>query len=339
VALGLAACGGGSQSAQTLLSDTFHSRGQINSGKLDLAFALSTDERQGLQTPVSLRLSGPFESKGVDRLPDFAFQLLITAGGRSLQAGAVSANKRFFLSLAGASFEAPQSTLAALRSGYAQAAKSAGGRGSALASLGVDPSAWLAHPVKAGTARIGDQQTVHLSASLNLPSFLQGAEKLSNAGGATGLAAGSQLARLLSPRQRTALESSLKSAHIDVYTGAEDHLLRALSIRLLLVTSAHAEKVLGGLRRAQLSLRLQFSELNKAQRILPPAHAQPMSQLLSALGQLGLSAQGSSSGPLSQAPASGSTAGSAPASSAYMTCAQRAGQDVSALQRCARLLR
>jgi hypothetical protein len=145
---------------------------------------------------------------------------------------------------------------------------------------------------------------------------------------------------------------------VDLYTGAEDHLLRSLSVHAVLSTSSQARQELGGLRTATLDLHLQFAGLNQPQTITAPSKPHPISQLIALLRELGLIAAPTSSAgqtqqeqqpsPSSETPSStasettttNSSGGSSksPASQTYMSCIHSAGQSVSALQKCATLL-
>jgi hypothetical protein len=306
-AVAVAGCGGSSPSAATLLSDTFNAPKPIESGQVDLSFALAASGYAALGQPVALHLSGPFQSTGKGQLPHFALQLSLGTGGRTIQAGATSTAGQFFLELAGTPFAAPASTVKELQAAYAQATKTAGSAKSksTFASLGLDPGRWLANPVNKGTADVGGEQTAHIQAGLNAQRFLEDAAKLSGASGSVGLAGATPGVGLLSPAGITALSASVKSARVDVYTGQSDHLLRRLSLSVTIATSAKTRAVLQGLRTATLSLQLQFTHLNQSQRIVAPSNPHPLSELLGDLQQLGL-LSGSAS---SAAGGAGSSAG------------------------------
>jgi hypothetical protein len=345
LAAAIAGCGGSSQpSVQSIVNDTFHSHKQIQSGQLKLSFDLSASGLAGVSAPVALTASGPFESVAANRLPHFDLALSITTSGHTLHVGATSAAGNFYLGLEGDSFQMPHSTLQALQQGYAQSSKEAASSGpSTFATLGVNPGDWLEHTVRMGETDLGGARTIHLVAGLNLTRFLGDAARLSGASGKLGLGSSSSLG--LSLAQAQALEHSISSARVDLYTGAEDHLLRSLEVHATIAASGQNSKELDGLSHATLDLSLQLSNLNQHQAITAPANPHPVSQLISLLRQLGLvsstgtgaSEQGSSEEKASSQESTGKS-GSAPASPAYMTCIQHAGQSVSALQQCAKLV-
>lgn len=370
LALGLSACGGGAPDAATLVRDTFQAQKPIESGRLHLSFSISGKGSTAFSKPVSLRLEGPFQSDGTKKLPRFDLQLALTAAGSTLQAGAISASGRFYIELEGTPFAAPKSTVEALQKSYANATKSSTGSKSrsSFATLGIEPGGWLTEPVDEGEAKIAGEETIHLRASLDSKKFLQEVDKLTGAAGSLGAG---QVSGALSPKLISSLAKSISSAHVDVYTGSSDHLLRRLLLTATLKPTPEARAALSGLRSAKLTLDLQLSDVNKPQKISAPSKAKPLSQLVSALGQLGLvkrasgSSGGSEAGGESEASseleaggeseaesgvageaesreleASGESAGGAVEASdkAYLECVRSAGQNVSALQECASML-
>jgi hypothetical protein len=287
----LLACASGSPpSASSLLKETFSSHRPVSSGLLDLTFALSG--RAGAGAPAapgsfSLHLAGPFQSAGPGRLPQFAFALALRSTGRMLSVGAVSTAGRLYLELGGLAFLAPAAAIQALEQGYTEASGSSSTRArqSTSATLGIDPAAWLTHASRSGSVNLGGTDTVHLLAGLDTARFLADAERLSSAGGA--LAAG-QGAGLLTPARAEALAASVRSARVDIYTGARDHLLRRLALSAAVSTTPAARAALGGLVDGTLTFVLQFAQLGRPQTIAAPANPQPLSQLGRELERLGL---------------------------------------------------
>ncbi len=295
----LGACGGAAGSAQSLLEDTFSGHTQIQSGAVNLSFALSPAGSSATK-PLAVRLSGPFQSTDAARLPRFALQLQLSAAGHVLHAGATSTGSALFVQLAGTWFSTPQTTYKALEEGYAQATKSASSTKthSTFAALGIEPGHWLANPKDVGSATIAGVQTTHLTASVDTPAFLADVSKLSQAGGALGL--GSPIpagaGATLSPAVVTELAKSIKSVHVDVYTGKSDHMLRRLEVTATVSATPETRSLLNGLSSADLEVLLEFSDLNKPQTIAAPPNPEPPSQLLPAVQQLVGALQGANSG-------------------------------------------
>jgi hypothetical protein len=90
----------------------------------------------------------------------------------------------------------------------------------------------------------------------------------------------------LSSTAITELTKSIKSAHVDVYTGQSDHLLRRLEVSATVSGTPQTQALLGGLSSADVKVLLEFSGLNKPQTIAAPSNPESPSQLLPALQQL-----------------------------------------------------
>jgi hypothetical protein len=295
----LSACGSGSSgSAQSLLQETFAGRTQIESGQVNLSLALGAAGSSSSTKPLAVSLSGPFQSVGA-KLPHFALQLQLSTAGHNLQAGATSTGSALFVELAGTWFSIPASTYSAIEQSYAQATKKTSNAKvrSTFSSLGIEPGRWLSNPSNVGTATVGGVSTVHLTAGVNVPAFLADATKLSQAGSSLGLGSvpgASTSGGTLSPTVVTELAKSIKSAHVDIYTGQSDHLLRRLEVTADVTGTPQTKSLLGGLSSATLTVRLELSDLNKPQTISAPSNPQPPTQLLPALQQLIGLLQGSS---------------------------------------------
>jgi hypothetical protein len=294
----LSACGGAPGSAQSLLDETFSGHTPIESGEVNLSFAVSAIGHSATTKPLAVTLTGPFENTSTGKLPRFALQLQLNAAGHALQAGATSTGSALFVQLAGTWFSTPADTYKALEEGYAKATSSSSATKahSTFSALGIEPGHWLSDPTKAGTATISGVTTEHITASVDTSAFIADVSKLSQAGGALGLPSPSGSSGSLSPAVVDELAKSIKSAHVDIYTGQSDHLLRRLEVSAAITGTPQTQALLGGLSSANVKVVLEFSSLNKPQSITAPSNPQPPSQLLPALQQLVGVLQGVGSG-------------------------------------------
>lgn len=248
---------------------------------------MSGSGSQSSTKPVSLSLAGPFQSNGEGKFPSFSLQLQIAASGHSFGAGATSTGSALYVELGGSWFSLPSSSFAALQQSYAQATKSSSSTKarSAFASLGIEPSHWLIEPTNAGTATVGGEPTYHVTAGVNVPALLSDVSKLSSSGSSLGLSslpgAGS-----LTPSAISEMSKSIKSAHVDIYTGKSDHILRKLEVTASVSSTPQTQAALGGLRTATITFSLEFTSINQPQTITAPANPKPFSQLVPALQQL-----------------------------------------------------
>jgi hypothetical protein len=284
LAFGISACGSSGPSGQSLVNDTFSAHTPIESAQVDLSLSFTpTGSGASASKGLSLSLSGPFQNSGPSKLPHFSLKLALNAGGRPINAAATATGSQFFIELGGSWFVAPEATYKAIEQGYAQATKSATSR-STFSSLGIEPSKWLNKPSNSGTVTVGGVQTYHVSSDVNTSAFLQDVSKLSQSAGPLGSSIPGVSA--LTPTAISELGHAIHSAHVDIYTGKSDHLLRRLELTANVSSTSQTQALLNGAGEANVKLALQLAELNKPQSIAAPPNPKPFSQLLPALQQL-----------------------------------------------------
>jgi hypothetical protein len=361
--LGLAACGGddgkasGSGSdATALLRDTFGADHPIRSGRLDADLDVDLRGLAQLQEPLSLHLSGPFQSNGGTSLPDFALDVDFQGGTKPVTVGAVFAQGGGFLTIEGQAFDLGAELYDTFKQGYEKAKKDSAGSGAAkdqptLAGLGISPLRWLEDPKNAGTEDIAGTSTVHIASGVDVAKLLEDVSTL--LGKAKGVTAAAVPTRLTA-EQRDAITRSISSAKVDVWTGAKDHTLRKVAVDVQVDVPQELRAQAGNLRTGHIILQVTIAQLNQKQTIRKPAGARPLGELRRSLQQLGLLGASSAAGggtattttpeasttpdatATSTTPQAGAGAG-APAD--YTRCLADAGDDLARVQECAKYLR
>ncbi|HWT24889.1 MAG TPA: hypothetical protein VN213_15410 [Solirubrobacteraceae bacterium] len=322
------ACGGGEDRAtrasdvNALLRDTFAGDKDIDSGRLDLRLRIAPRgaAARGLDGPVDVRLTGPFESEGAGRLPRFALDAEIASDGGSLTAGATSTGDAGYVAFMGRAYELAGPVFRQFKAGYEQAQKQ--GRGQSFAALGMNPRAWLRDARNAGEAKVGDADTIKITGTVDVPALLDDVERALERARALGGAG--RLPERLGPAKRRAAERAVRDARVEIYTGRDDRILRRLHVDLRLAGERGA--------RAAVTLDLSLTEVNEGQDISAPSDPRPFSELTNRLGGLGFALGGG---------AGGSGSGAAPGGSAlqrYADCVDQAAGDATRARRCARLL-
>ncbi|MDX6731828.1 MAG: hypothetical protein QOC54_1776 [Baekduia sp.] len=355
VALGASACGSGGSSsrggdATALLKDTFGADHPIRSGRIDANLDVDLKGFAQLADPLSLHLTGPFQSNGGKNLPDFALQLDLQSGSRPISLGAVFAQGGAFLSIEGQSFDLGSDLYSTFKQSYEKAKAQTGSSAgvSSLAALSISPLRWLKDPKKQGGEDIAGTQTEHLSADVDVPHLLDDVStllsKAKNVTSAGGSATGTQVPTQLTADQRDAISRSITSAKFDLWTGQKDHTLRKVALDVQIAVPEDLQARAGGLKTGHVTFQLTLAQLNQAQKVAKPADAKPLSELRSALQDLGL--LGASSGASSTTPGTTattpSTATPAPAAGPqadYAQCIADAGEDLAKVQGCAKLLK
>jgi hypothetical protein len=345
VALG--ACGssattsGSTGSAQSLLAQTFSGARSVRSGVLGFALTVDPAGSSTVTTPISLSLSGPFQSRAAGKIPSSDFTVSINALGRHGALGVISTGTSGYVTLQGSAYTLPAADFQRLESSFSSVG--AGGH-SGLSGLGINPEHWLQNPSIVGTTTLNGAQTTHIRAGVNIAALLADLNTFLAKTKST-TAGSSAIPTTIPPATQQRIAQEVHGASVDVWTGTSDHLLRKLALALTIPVHGQVSTLLGGLSSAGLGLTIQYSDLNQPQTIVAPHSVAPYSQFTAKLHSLFSAVQGSlggsSSSGSSPGSASGSSSGSGSATSSansYSACIAAAGQDVTKMQKCASLI-
>jgi hypothetical protein len=325
-------CGGGSSGAPAssstdvnqLLKDTFSGGKAIKSGQLNLALRIDAQGgSSSTQGPISVSLTGPFQSQGKGKLPKLDLQAKVEGAGQNLTAGVVSTGDKGFVKFQGANYAVTDAIFQEFKKGYEQAqAQADKQKGQSLATLGIDPRRWLTNPKNEGEAKVGDTDTIRITGDVDVNKLLDDVNSALEKTRSLGVQGSQSLPQKLTPAQKKQAADAIKNLAVEVYTGKDDRILRRMVIDL--TADANGQT-------AAVKLDLQLTGVNQDQTIDTPSGAKPFDQLLSQLGGLsGLSGGASGS--------SGSSAASSQNLEKYSKCIQDAGADATKARKCADLL-
>ena len=337
----VAGCGGGDSnepsadedtSVDQVLKDTFSGKKQVDSGKLDLSLKIdvqgSSDSQ--LQGPITLSLTGPFQTQGKGKLPKFAIDAAFSGAGQNLKAGLTSTGDKAFVNFQGTDYVVSDQVFRQFKAGYEQAQKQNANQGNqqSLATLGIDPRRWLTDPKNEGEAKVGDTDTIKITGGVDVNKLLDDVNNALDKARSLGVEGSDQLPEKLTDQQKQQAADAIKDLKVEIYTGKDDTTLRRMVVGM---------NVDGGQQGSgNLTLDFQLLDLNEDQTIQAPSGAKPFDQLLGQLGGLGLGgggASGSGSGG-----SSGSGGASAEDLKKYSDCVTAAGSDTAKAQKCAELL-
>jgi hypothetical protein len=339
LALAVAACGGddgdkatSSTDVNQLLKDTFSGGKTPKSGKLHVALKLDGNFTGTSTGPVSVTLDGPFESQGSGKLPKFDMDAALSGAGQNFKAGATSTGEKGFVSFQGQDYVVSDQVFNQFKASYEQAVKQGNSKSKSqsLATLGIDPSAWLKEPKNEGEAKVGDTDTIKITGTVDINRMLDDISKATSQARSLGIQGFENLPSQLTPEQRKQITEQIKNVQAEIYTGKDDTILRRMHVKFDLAN--------GG-QNANVDVDFSYADVNEGQKIKSPSNAKPFDQLLGQLqglaGQLGSGSSGGSS--------SGSGSSSGGGSSAkdfekYSKCVADAGNDAAKAQKCADLL-
>lgn len=335
----VAGCGGDDPSADAdtsvdqVLEDTFSGEKQVDSGKLDLSLKIDVQGGSSeLQGPISLRLSGPFQTEGEGKLPQFDMDAAFEGAGQNLAAGVTSTGEKAFVNFQGTDYVVSDQVFRQFKAGYEQAQKQSADKGNqqSLATLGIDPRRWLTDPKNEGEAKVGDTDTIKITGGVDVGKLLDDVNTALDKARSLGVEGSDQLPEKLTDRQKQQAADAIEDLAVEIYTGKDDTTLRRMLVRMDIAADEGGQETSG-----TLTLDFQLLELNEDQSIEEPSDAKPFDELLGQLGGLGLGGEGGAAG-------GGAGAGSGGASAEdlkkYSDCVTEAGSDTAKAQKCAELL-
>lgn len=333
-----AGCGddGSGRNPERVLQETFSGDGEpIESGVIDLGIKVTAE---GGEDPgvFDIRVSGPFDFSG-EGIGVFDFDLAIDAdageGELDFSAGIASTGESAFVRFEETAYSVPQEIFDQFVTTFTELQEGESGDESPnlLGALGIDPTKWLTGLTDEGTEDVGGTETVHIRGEADVPKLIADLRTIARqAGDAVG---GPADAEALGE-----LEDVVRSATLDIYSGADDERLRRLDADLEL---APPEGTPGAPESVAIELSLIFEDLDQAQSVEAPEQSRPLSELLGRFGidasSLGGAIRGGIGG--GALPQAGGDPGGPSGGSAqeYYDCLSEAGP-AEEVQKCAELL-
>jgi hypothetical protein len=343
VACGSSGGGGGGEDPNKVLDQTFsQAHAKVTSGDLSLKFNL--DVKGSQSGTINAELSGPFESQGDKKVPKLDFAVKASANGQgqnfNFDGGLTSTGDAAYVNYKGTDYQVTPSLFDQFKTALQQATPTQGQNSSKqfLQLLGVKNAKELLTNLKNdGTSDVEGTTTNHISGDLNVNKVVDAIKNLAANASALG-SLGGGTSQLPSASQLDQIKSAIKTAHFDIYSGQDDHILRRLTIDLGIQPPS------GTVDSLDLTFDLTIGKVNESQTINAPSNAKPLADLLSqlgvspsqlgGLGALGATGGGSSSGGGSSGPVAPTGSGaSAGAAQKYLQCVAQASSAAD-LQNC-----
>jgi hypothetical protein len=332
----VAGCGGGdaadsSTDVNELLQDTFAGGKPIQSGKLDIALGVESDAGQ----PVTVDVTGPFKSQGAGRLPQLDLDVSFAGGGQTIKAGLTATENQAFVGYGEDTYEIAGAVFQQFKAGYEEAAKrSSGQNDQTLASLGIDPRRWLTNAKNEGEAKVGDTDTIKITGDVDVPKLLEDVDGALEKVRSLGVQGTDRLPKRLTEEEKRQTAEAIDRLNVEIYTGAEDRILRRMVIALGLQAPEGSDT--SGARKVDVNFDLQLLEVNEDQDIQAPQGAKSFQELVAKLDELGLGNLG-----LGGALGGGGGAGGGADQETlekYSECIRQAGGNSDEVRKCADLL-
>ncbi len=281
-----AACGGdgGSDDPQQVLDDaTFEG---VESGNLEISLAVKGEGEDGGDIDVSI--SGPFQSKETEDLPELAMTASATGTSEGedidFEGGLTLLSDRAFVSYEGTDYEVDPTTFGLVKQSFEQA-QDQGSEGNAAdvtacqeAAEGMEVGDFADNLRSDGSAEVDGTTTTKVSGDLNTGGAIDALIELSeDPACSTQLEAAGPLPIEELEEAKSELTSAVKKAHVDVYVGDDDIVRKAVAEMTIEPKDTEREKV-------DIDFEITLSGVNEAQEIAGPASAKPIQGLFQKLG-------------------------------------------------------
>jgi len=284
-----AGCGGAddtSAQAQTVISKTFSEHHDYGSGKLDANLSIGGGAPNDTSN-LGLALSGPWTSSG-QPVPKFAMETGVKVSGNTMKVKLISDGKAAWVDFSGIVYKLPESVFKAFESAYTGGASSGKPNSNLLDRLGFDPTGWVKSPEVVGDEKVGDTDTVHVKAQIDVTKLGTDLGALLNAAG--GAASGLLPIPMLTDQIRAQLAGAVEESTFDLWSAKSDNSLR----RVLVVVKTTKS---GALPALAINFDIALTEVNQPQAIAIPTSSTSFGGLAGALaGIAGLVGGGEGSG-------------------------------------------
>lgn len=285
----LSACGGGGSSGsedpqKVIEQATFEG---IKSGEVDVSINVKTDGKQGGELKIAL--SGPFQTTGKESLPELA--MTASAKGEAngekvdFEGGLTVLNDRAYIAYGGKNYEVDPTTFGFIKSGFEEAEQeganeSTGAKATACQkeATSLDLGEFVDNLENEGGEEVEGVETIKLSGDLNPKNAVDAILKLSESPAcASELKSAGTLPLDELKEQSGELTGGIKKAHIEVYVGEEDHIVRKVTADMTVEPKGTGEK-------AEVEFEMTLGKVNEKVSIKAPAGAEPIEKLFSQLG-------------------------------------------------------
>ncbi|MDX6601599.1 MAG: hypothetical protein QOF13_801 [Solirubrobacterales bacterium] len=283
----LAACGGGSDSngedpQKVIESATLEG---VKSGTLDLSLGIKAEGESGGDVEVSL--SGPFQSRGAEALPELAMD--VTASGDidgesiNFDGGVTLLSDRAFIGYEGSEYEVDPTTFGFVKSGFEQGLSEGGSEGGDVSACqealaAIDLTTVIDNLKSDGSADVDGTSTTKVSGDLNPEGAVDAIIALTEDPACSSqLEAAGPLPLDELEAARGEVSKAVKKAHVEVYVG-DDGIIRKVAGEITIEPKASSAE------KAEVDFEMSLGAVNESQKIAAPSDAKPLEGLFDKLG-------------------------------------------------------
>jgi hypothetical protein len=288
LATALAACGsssGGGDSGedpQAVLKDaTFEG---IESA--DMEMTLGVDVSGDKSANVEVELEGPFQTTAKGQLPELDMNAHVKASGEGedidKELGLVLVPNKAFVSYEGDDYEVDPTTFSFIESAIDKANKgqspTEASSACQKAAEGLEIGDFVENLTNEGSSDVGGTETTEVSGDLDVPSAIDQFMKLAeNPACSSSLESAGPLPLAQLDEAKSEIEKALKDAHVSVFVGEDDNIVRRVTADFTVEPEGSGEEV-------EVNLDLSLNGVNEEQEIEVPSGGKPLTQLFEKIG-------------------------------------------------------
>lgn len=284
-----AACGGSDSSSddpqKVIESATLEG---VESGTIDLSLGVKAEGDSGGN--LDLSLSGPFQSRGLETLPELDME--VSAKGDmdgeavDFEGSVVLLSDRAFIGYNGNEYEVDPTTFGFVKSGFEQGLTEAGAEGESESAdvtacqealAGIDLTTVIDNLESDGSADVDGTSTTKVSGDLNPEGAVDALIALTEDPACSSqLEAAGPLPLDELEAARGEVSTAVKDAHVEVYVGDDNIIRKAVAEITIEPKDANGEK-------AEVDFELTLGGVNESQKISAPENAKPLEGLFNEL--------------------------------------------------------
>ncbi|MDQ3721681.1 MAG: hypothetical protein M3376_01120 [Actinomycetota bacterium] len=280
----LVGCGGGDSSSgdkpsadknaapnspevKKLLRETFGPNDKATSGNISGIIDLTVKGLPRYKEPIQISFVGPFTDAGGQ--PEAMLDVSLKLRGGILGGDIYLKGDEAFIGLGTTAFQIPASIATPLRKPLADTGNPLG---AVLGVFSIHPEKWAKNPRIVGNERIAGIDTIHGTAEIDTQALFLDLATLAKRLTSLRITEITGLPRKVDRPARQALSRSVTSATGDVYTGADDKVLRRAKFNMLIEPSAKDRRILGGFTSIKVAANLDVTDVGAAQKVNVPAN-------------------------------------------------------------------
>ncbi|HZO06978.1 MAG TPA: hypothetical protein VFB52_11370 [Solirubrobacterales bacterium] len=284
----LAACGGDSDSSgedpQGVIENA--TLEGVKSGDVSLSIGIVSEGGED-SGDLKLSLSGPFQSRGNETLPELGLDVTangnVTGDAIDFDGGLTLLSDRAFVRYNGTEYEVDPTTFGFVKSGFEQGfAEGSGGSATSPTACqeavsAIDLNTVIENLSNEGSADVDGTSTTKVSGDLNPDGAIDAIIALTeDPACASTLEAAGPLPLDELEQAKGEISKALKEAHIEVYVG-DDNIIRKV------VTEITVEPKTADGEKVDLDFEMSIGGVNEKQTIEAPANAEPLEGLFKEL--------------------------------------------------------